>query len=42
MEGAAVIELAPQNTQIRKTTARACGEQYGLNSTSIERATIDI
>ena len=34
MEGAAVIELAPQNTQIRKLQHELV-EQYGLNSTSI-------
>ena len=34
MEGAAVIELAPQNTQIRKLQHELV-EQYGLQSTSI-------
>ncbi len=34
MDGAAVIELAPQNTQIRKLQHELV-EQYGLNSTSI-------
>ena len=34
MEGAAVIELAPQNTQIRKLQHELV-EQYGVNSTSI-------
>lgn len=34
MEGAAVIELAPQNTQIRKLQHELI-EQYGLQSTSI-------
>ncbi len=34
MDGAAVIELSPQNTQIRKLQHELV-EQYGLNSTSI-------